>query len=359
MNISLIGLPKAGKTTIFNALTGSEALVAAYTAQKTEPNVAVVKVLDHRVGRLSQMYNPKKTVHAAIQLTDPAGPGGSDPSGGPFSTEILALLRKADALAVVIRNFRDESLEQTMDRPDPQQDLETIEIELLLSDQIIVERRLERIKSDRRRGLRSMQSQAEEKLLQTLLAELEKGKPIRSLELAPEQKKTISGFRFLSEKPLLLILNTAEESYGESGPLLEQLGRDHNIIEFAGSFEMELSRLEVEEAEAFLADMGLEESARARLTTFAYRALGYISFFTVGEDEVRAWKIRDGENAVEAAEAIHSDLARGFIRAERFSYDDLITCGSERELKGEGLVRLEGKEYVVQDGDILNIRFSV
>ena len=359
MDISLIGLPKAGKTTIFNALTGSEALVAAYTVQKTEPNVAVVKVLDHRVGRLSQMYNPKKTVHAAIQLTDPVGLGGSDPSGGAFSTEMLVLLRRADALAVVIRNFRDESLEQTMDRPDPRQDLETIEIELLLSDQIIVERRLERIESDRRRGLRSMQSQAEEKLLQTLLAELENGQPIRSLELTPEQKKTISGFCFLSEKPLLIILNTAEESYGENGPLLEQLGRDHDIIEFAGSFEMELSRLEAEEAEAFLADLGIEESARVRLTTFAYRALGYISFFTVGEDEVRAWKIRDGENAVVAAGAIHSDLARGFIRAERFSYDDLITCGSERELKGEGLMRLEGKEYVVQDGDILSIRFSV
>jgi GTP-binding protein YchF len=359
MNISLIGLPKAGKTTIFNALTGAEAPVAAYTSQKEEPNVAVVKVLDHRVGQLSKMYNPKKTVHAAIQLTDPTGTDGSDPSGGPFSAEILALLRKADALATVIRNFRDESLEETMDRPDPQQDLETIETELLLSDQIIVERRLERIESDYRRGLRSTQSQAEEKLLRTLLAELENGVPIRSLELTPVQKKTISGFRFLTEKPLLLILNTAEESYGKSGPLLEQLGHNHDIIEFAGSFEMELSRLEPEEAAAFLADLGIEESARARLTTFAYRALGYISFFTVGEDEVRAWKILDGEKAVAAAGVIHSDLARGFIRAERFSFNDLITCGSERELKGEGLIRLEGKEYVVKDGDILSIRFSV
>lgn len=359
MNISLIGLPKAGKTTIFNALTGLEALVAAYSGQKAEPNVAVVKVLDYRVGQLSKMYNPKKTMHAAIQLADPAGTGGGDPSGGPFSTEILALLRKADALVAVIRNFRDESLEETMERPDPQQDLETIENELLLSDQIIVERRLERIEADHRRGLRSMQSQAEEKLLRMLLAKLDNGQAIRSLELTPEQKKTISGFRFLSEKPLLLILNTAEKSYGKTGPLLEQLGRNHDIIEFAGSFEMELSRLEPEEAEAFLADLGIEESARARLTTFAYRALGYISFFTVGEDEVRAWKIRDGENAVAAAGTIHSDLARGFIRAERFSYDDLIACGSERELKGEGLMRLEGKEYLVQDGDILSIRFSV
>ena len=359
MNISLIGLPKAGKTTIFNALTGSEAPVAAYSAQKAEPNVAVVKVMDHRVDQLSQMYKPKKTVHASMQLTDPTGSGGSDPSGGPFSTAILELLRKADALAAVIRNFRDESLEETMERPDPQQDLETIETELLLSDQIIVERRLERIEADHRRGLMNMQSKAEKKLLQTLLMELENSQPIRSLELTPEQKKTISGFRFLSEKPLLLILNTSEERYGKNGPALEQLKRNHDIIEFAGSFEMELSRLEPEEGEAFLADLGIEESARARLTTFAYRALGYISFFTVGEDEVRAWKIRGGENAVAAAGAIHSDLARGFIRAERFSYDDLITCGSERELKGEGLMRLEGKEYVVKDGDILSIRFSV
>ena len=278
MNISLIGLPKAGKTTIFNALTGSEAPVAAYTAQKADPNVAVVKVLDHRVGQLSKMYNPKKTVHAAIQLTDPTGTGRSDPSGGPFSTEIVALLRKADALAAVIRNFRDESLEETMERPDPQQDLGTIETELLLSDQIIVERRLERIESDNRRGLKSMQSQAEDKLLRTLLAELENGVPIRSLELTPEQKKTISGFSFLSEKPLLLILNTAEERYGKNGPLLEQLDGNHDIIEFAGSFEMELSRLEPEEAEAF----GFGVLRGGEIIFRRSRQRRNISFFPVG-----------------------------------------------------------------------------
>ena len=348
-------MPKAGKTTIFNALTGQDAEVAEYASNKVEPNVAVVNVGDDRVDRLSAMYNPKKTIYATIEFIDFA----AAKSEGLFSGEGMALVKTADALLIVLRNFGNETIDQTYGTVNPVRDLENIEAELILADQVVAEKRASRLEADHLRGKKTAQSQAEERVMHRILEALEAGKPIRELDLTADEATMISGFRFLTAKQVLVVLNSAEENYGKNGDLVAKLEQSYPVIEFAGNFEMELSKLDPADAEAFMADIGITSSARTRLTGFAYRLLGYISFFTVGEDEVRAWTIRNGETAVDAAGTIHSDLAKGFIRAECFRYDDLIELGSEKGVKDKGRFRLEGKEYKVVDGDILHIRFNV
>ncbi len=360
MNIGIIGLPKAGKTTIFNALTGLEAEVAEYSSGKVEPNVAVVDVGDERVDRLSAMYQPRKTIYATTEFVDfVAASGSRNESGGIFSGEGIALVKNADALLVVLRNFKNATLSETWGAVNPVRDLGEIESELILADQVIAERRLERLEGDRKRGRKSPQSQAEEVVMQRVVTQLDGGGCIRDLTLSAEEEALLSGFRFLTAKPVLVVLNSDEDNYGTGAAVVAELETHYPVIEFAGNFEMELSRLDPEDAAAFMTDMGITESARTRLTGFAYRLLGYISFFTVGEDEVRAWTIRNGENAQEAAGTIHSDLAKGFIRAECFGYQELLDAGSEAAVKQKGHFRLEGKEYPVKDGDILHIRFNV
>jgi len=358
MKIGLIGLPKSGKTTIFNALTRSEAEVAEYTSGRVEPNIAVVDVEDPRIDRLSEMYQPKRTVYASIDFIDFVG---VDRSEGKelFSGTAMNLVKTADALAIVVRNFSNDVLDSTLGPPNPVQTADAVRSELMLSDLVLIETRLERIAADHQRGKKTSQSQAEEKVLRILHDALSADTPISELDLPADQRKLITGFQFLSAKPVLVIVNSGEENYGQSEEIVEKLRAAYATIEFAGNFEMELSRLDADEAEAFMEDLGISQSARSRLTTLAYESLGLISFFTVGKDEVRAWTIHRGDSAVEAAGTIHSDLARGFIRAECFSYEDLVQAGSEKGVKDAGKFRLEGKEYQVHDGDILNIRFSV
>lgn len=360
MNIGLIGLQKSGKTTIFNALTGQSAEVSEYVSQKLEPNMAVVDVQDRRVGRLSEMYLPRKTIYATVEFVDFAGLSAGAAEHGVFSGAGMQLVKSADALCVVVRNFRDAVLDETHGPPNPAGDVETITTELILADLIVAERRLERIGHDLQRGKKTPALVAEEKLMERVVKHLSDGAPVRSLEMTADERKALSGFQFLSAKPVFVVLNSSEDNYGKDGALLERIEAHYPVVEFAGSFEMELSRLEDEaERQVFMEDMGIDQSAQTRLTTFAYRTLGYISFFTVGKDEVRAWTIRSGQTAVDAAGAIHSDLARGFIRAEVFSYDDLMEHGSEKGVKDAGRFRVEGKSYYVVDGDIINVRFSV
>jgi GTP-binding protein YchF len=359
MNIGLVGPAKSGKTTIFNALTGQAAETADYGTGKVEPNLGVVTVLDDRVDRLSAMYNPKKTIHAAIEFIDFVGAAQGAAKGGLFSGEGMAMIKNADALVAVLRNFSSDTLEAQFGPPDPVRDLSTIDTELLLADLIVAEKRIERIAADHQRGKKTPASQAEEKVMARIAEALNAGTPVRALEFSAEEQKLLQGYRFLTAKPVLVILNSGEENYGKNAALIAELAKKHAVIEFAGKFEMELSGLDEDDRAGFMADMGIAESARARLSKFAYEMLGYISFFTVGEDEVRAWTIRRGENAVEAAGAIHSDLAKGFIRAECFSCEDLLSLGSEKAVKDKGLFRLEGRDYTVKDGDILHIRFSI
>jgi GTP-binding protein YchF len=355
MKIGLLGLQGSGKTTVFNASTKAKAPVAARSNGKAEPNVAVVKVLDERVDRLSELYVPRKTVYATVEFADFVGLTETPAEEGAFSSPVMGMMKKMDAFALVVRNFDDA----VQGPPTPLQDIRQINDELMLMDLIAVENRLERIEKGYKRGQRTESLLKEEKALRRIQDTLSQSRPIREMALSSEEKKVIRGFQLLTKKPLMVILNSDETHFGKNSPLMAEIEKNYRAVEFAGKFEMELSRLDDEEAELFMEDMNIKESAYRRLTNLAYEILGYISFFTVGSDEVRAWNIHRGDTALDAAAAIHSDLARGFIRAECFSYSDCLRYGSEKGVKEKGLFRLEGKDYLVQDGDILNIRFNV
>ena len=355
MKIGLMGLPLSGKTTVFNALTSAEVDVQAYATEKAEPNVAIVDVMDERVTLLSRMYEPKKTIHATIEMMDFVGVTHDSAKGSALSEQSITFMKNTDALALVVRNYR----EDLMEAPNPLADIKSVEEELLFSDLALCEGRLERIEKSYQRGKKTPQLQVEEKIVRRILEQLNNEKPVRKLPMTKDEQKIIRGFQLLSEKPMMVVLNSDEVNFGDNQALLDEIGKDYNVIEFAGKFEMELSGLDEEEMALFMEDMGVTESARDRLTRMAYRTLEYISFFTVGSDEVRAWTLKKGNLALDAAGTIHTDLARGFIRAECFSYDDLMECGSEKGIKEKGRLRLEGKNYVVQDGDILNIRYNV
>jgi len=356
MKIGLIGLQNSGKTTIFNTLTGLEADVSSYSTQKIEPNHGIVQVKDERLEKLSEIYNPKKTIFATIEYIDFVGLSGNKNNNDAFSDSGMGLVKTADALALVVRNFDDPI---SGNSANPFSDVDSIESDMIISDLIIAEKRLEKVDLSKKRGIKDSALQLEEKALLKIIAHLEDSNPIRTLDLSSDEEKAVRGFQFITQKPLMIILNSDEDNFGNSDTIINEIGKQYKIIEFAGTFEMELNKLDSDEAAEFMQDMNINESARDRLTKFSYELLGYCSFFTVGEDEVRAWTITKGDDAVEAAGKIHSDLARGFIRAECFSYDDLIRCGNEKVVREKGLFRLEGKKYIVQDGDILNIRFSV
>jgi GTP-binding protein YchF len=355
MKIGLLGLQGSGKTTIFNASTKAKARLAAHANGKAEPNVAVVKVLDERVDRLSELYLPRKTIYATVEFVDFAGLTHAPAEQGAFSNTAMGMIRNMDALALVVRNFED-ALQRS---PTPLQDIRQIEDELILMDLIAVESRLARIEKGHKGGQRPESLLKEEKALRRIQDSLSRSRPIREMVLSSEEEKGIRGFQLLTKKSLMVILNSDDDNFGKNSPLMAEIEKRHRAVEIAGKFEMELSQIDDEEAKLYMEDMHIRESAYRRLTTLAYEILGYISFFTVGSDEVRAWNIHRGDTALDAAAAIHSDLARGFIRAECFSYDDCLRYGSEKGVKEKGLFRLEGKDYLVQDGDILNIRFNV
>ncbi len=349
MEIGIIGLPGSGKTTIFNALTGSEAELSAYQGAKREPNLAAVKVPDSRLDALSQMYRPKKTTPAQIKYVDIGGSVSAREGQESSMDELLRLLRPADAMVYVIRNF-----EAAGTPPTPQQDLDNLESELVLTDLIIVERRLERLEKEITKGKKGNPRELE--LLKEAARILEGGKALRAYpDIA--QSPLLKGYAFLSAKPCIVVLNSPEEA--TPGSLQINLPEGVVMVEVKGAIEMELAQLSPEEASLFREEMGLEEPATFRLIRESYGLLGLISFFTVGSDEVRAWTIRVNTPAQRAAGVIHSDIEKGFIRAEVVAFDDLISAGSHAAAQKAGKVRLEGKEYIVRDGDIINFRFNV
>jgi len=359
MRIALIGLEKSGKTTIFNALTGLDIDTEAFNSGRVEPNMAVVEVADPRIAQLCDMYSPKKTTYAVIECVDFVGLGSTHEKKEVFSASELGMIKNMDALALVVRNFTDELLDATYGEPDPLKDISDIITELVISDLIIAENRMERIEHYMKRGAGNPDMELEKKALAKAIDGLNDNKPINTLSLTGEEIRQLRGFQFLTLKPFMVIVNSGDDNFGSNTALISKIERECRSVEFAGRFEMELSGLSPEEAREFMDDMEIRASAKERLTMLAYDVLGYITFFTVGPDEVRAWTIRRGDTAVDAAGAIHSDLARGFIRAECFHYDDFMGLKSEKAVRDKGLFRLEGKNYIVKDGDILSIRFSV
>ncbi len=364
----IIGLPSSGKTTVFNALTRAEAETGTFGAGADEPNLATVKVPDPRLDRLTEMFQPQRKVPADVQYLDVAGIAKGIAEKG-MSGQLLGHLAQADALLHVVRAFEDANVAHAEETIDPLRDIETLNLELLFSDLALVDKRLQRIASQlpKLRGQERDATEREQVVMTRLKAALEADTPLREVvqDLDPDDAKILRGFGFLTSKPLLILLNLGEDQIGEAGDRLvlearERFARPGVAVDaLAGQIEMEIGRLDTADAAAFMADLGITESGLDRVIRLSFDLLGLIPFFTVGPDECRAWTIRRGATALEAAGEIHSDIQRGFIRAEIVGYDDLITVGGMNEAKKAGTFRREGKTYIVQDGDIINFLFNV
>ena len=366
LQLVIVGLPQSGKTTVFNALTRSEATTGGFSSGEGEPNLATVKVPDPRLDILTPMFNPKRTVPADVQYLDVAGVAKGIAEHG-MSGQLLGHLAQASALILVARAFEDDNVPHPEESVDPLRDIDTLLLELQFSDLGMIEKRLPRIAQTigKLRGAEREAWEREASILERCQAALEAGQPLRDVELDDEDRRVVRGFGFLTQKPLLVLLNVGEEQLGARAEELVESARARfarpgvEVHTLAGQIEMELAQLDPEDAEAFMTDLGISESSLDRMIRISYRLLGLLSFFTVGPDEVRAWTIRDGETAVEAAGAIHSDIQRGFIRAEIVTYEDLIATGGLPEARKAGKLRLEGRNYVMRDGDVTHFLFNV
>jgi GTP-binding protein YchF len=366
MQIAIVGLAGSGKTTVFNTLTRGHAETGGYGGVTL--NVGVVKVPDERLDRLAEIFKPKKIVQADVTYVDlPAPPASSEGRVGTeeLPADHLARLRDSDALLHVVRAFEDAAHPHPAGSVDPARDLEQLDLEFLLADLAMTERRLERLKTSGRHGTQAEREagEREEIVLRRLHEGLEAGTPIRDLGLDPDEAKAIRGFRFLTEKPVLVLLNVGEGDVAREQELVASISagyvHQHTMIDaLSARIEMELGELEPDEAAVFMDELGIHGSSLDRVIALSYQLLGLISFLTAGPDEVRAWPIPDGSSAVDAAGAIHTDLARGFIRAETVGYEDLLTLGSMAEARKHGRLRSEGKTYRVRDGDVVEILFS-
>ena len=355
MQLGIIGLPQSGKTTIFNALTrGNQPTTMG--GGRFEVHTAIVEVSDPRVDVLSNIFHPKKTIYAKVTFADIAGLDGSAGQSG-ISGQLLNQLTQMDGFLLVVRCFEDENIPHPSGSINPQRDFETMAEEFLLNDLIAVERKLERLDEERKKGggRDKVVIQREKELFEKLHAVLSENSSLREVSLNPEEEKMMAGYGFLSRKPLLMVLNLSEEQT----PPSVQPGSGIPVIPLRGRLEMDIAQLPPDEAEIFLQEYGLEETSLARMIRMAYQQLGLQSFFTVGEDEVRAWTVRVGASAPEAAGVIHSDLQKGFIRAEVITYDDLVELGGMAEARSKGKLRVEGKDYIVKDGEIVHIRFNI
>jgi GTP-binding protein YchF len=366
LQLVIVGLPQSGKTTVFNALTRSEAVTGGYSGGEGEPNLATVKVPDSRLDVLTGMFNPKRTVAADVQYLDVAGVARGLAKQG-MGGQLLGYLAQADALILVVRAFEDDNVPHPDETVDPLRDLETLLLEFSFSDLAVIEKRIDRIDNtmNKLRGPEREAHERERAVLVRCREALENSIPIREVEMDPEEEKMLRGYGFLTQKPMLVLFNIGESQLGgEDAELVararEQFGREGIEIEaMAGKIEMEIGLLDPDDAALFMEDLGITESSLNRMIRLSYKLLGLMSFLTVGPDEVRAWTIPQDATAVEAAGEIHSDIARGFIRAEIVSYDDLIATGSLAEARKAGVLRLEGKNYRMRDGDIANFLFNV
>ncbi|GBF32579.1 GTP-binding and nucleic acid-binding protein YchF [Desulfocucumis palustris] len=362
LTAGIIGLPMVGKTTVFNLVTNAGAETSNFLSGKTETNVSMARIPDRRVDLLSGMFKPKKTIFAQVQFSDVPGLVRGSSQGKGVGNQFLEGIRNADLLIHVVRAFNNGNVPHVDGDVDPLRDIETIDMELLFADMELVEKRILRIEGGKKI---TKENAAELQVLKKCYAALENEVPLHSLELTEEERGLLVNYNMLTEKKVIWVINTDEGQF-KSGNYphkkeVEELAAQRGIkhIEVCGLMEAEISELPPEDRELFMSDLGLTELGVERLALAAYDTLGLISFFTVGEDEVKAWTIHRDTDAKRAAGKIHSDIERGFIRAEVVKYADLIDTGSMARVKEKGLARLEGKEYIVQDGDIINFRFNV
>jgi GTP-binding protein YchF len=369
---TVTGLPYVGKTTLFNLLTGGHAATGAFTGAEAETNVGVAKVPDERVDKLAALYKPRKTTYAEVTYRDlglaprAAGADGAAQGAG-ISAQKLGDLRSSDAIVHVVRAFRDPSVPHVSSTVDPVRDLAALELELLFADHVVVERRLERIEPELRsaKGPEREQKERERAVLQKAMTALDTETPLRDVGLDDEERKIVRGYRFLTLLPQLVVANLDDTDVGTPdmvlGPLRDAAAKHRamSVVGVCAKLEAEIAQLEPAEAAAFRAELGLHEPALDRVIHATYELLGLISFFTVGDDEVRAWTVPAGTPAQQAAGAIHSDLERGFIRAEVIGWDDLLKAGSEANAKKQGIMRTEGRDYVINDGEVIHVLFNV
>jgi ribosome-binding ATPase len=367
VQIAIVGLASAGKTTVFNTLTRGHAETGGYGGITV--NVGVVKVPDERLIRLTALFHPKREVPADVTYVDlPAPPSASEGHGGAndLPADQLARLRNADALLHVVRAFDDPSVPHADGAVDPWGDLERLELEFTLADLAVAEKRLERLRVTGHHGTQAEREANDRELavLERIVPALREGTPIRALDLDDEAARLIRGFRFLTEKPVLVLLNIGEGDLPRAAAIAAdartRLDRPATLADtLSARIEMEIGELDEVEAAAFRADLGLAEASLERVIRLSFQLLGLIVFFTAGPDETRAWTIHDGDTALEAAGAIHSDLARGFIRAEVVAWQDLLELGSTAEARKAGRLRSEGRTYRVRDGDVIEVLFNV
>lgn len=362
MKIGLIGLPLVGKTTFFNLLTKSHVITSGYSSAKIISNIGSAKIPDLRIDFLTRLYKPKKVTYASIDFIDIPGLARGSSSEGGAANQFLENIRKTDALVHVLRVFEDADVAHPDGSIDPLRDIETINMELLFADLAVIETRIERIETAKKVRKENL---AELDILKKCKDTLEAGKLLRQLDLTDEEKTHLSSFEFLSEKPVIFLANISENNlkqgtYPDRKSLFDYAEANKvPIIECCAKTEMELNELDDEEKILFMEDIGIKKSGIDSLASASYELLGLISFLTTGEDEVKAWTVKKGLEAKKCAGKVHSDIERGFIRAEVVKFKHLLECGNMSKVKEKGFFRLEGKDYIVEDGDIINFRFNV
>jgi len=387
LNIGIIGLPQSGKTTLFNALTKADAPISGYATSTVQANFAVVQVPDSRLQPLADIFHPRKVTYATVEFVDVAGIGQSAHAAGEkregLSAEFIGHIRNADALAVVLRTFENSNIPHIYDNIDPNRDLDSLNAELALTDLTTVEKRIERTKKAAKSGDKKYQQELD--ILQLLQEALNDLRPLSQVELLAQDRAALSELFLLTLKPRMYVLNVSEDALGAANDLLGRIAVGENIdpqkqegelkgiatiakrakvesaevVAVSARLEAELAELPAEDAAEYLESLGLPRLGAERVIQVGYRLLNLITFLTAGEDEVRAWTVTKGAKAPEAAGKVHSDIERGFIRAEVTRFEDFMACGSFAAASKKGLQRLEGKEYVIQDGDIAHFRFNV